>query len=80
MNPPFSKCDAWARKFMKHNNGVALLPVSKTKWFDELMAMPNQFQLLPSTLKFIHNGSNVPIRTACCLVALGNCIGKIKMG
>jgi hypothetical protein len=36
MNPPFSNPKPWVEKFLAHGNGVALLPMSKSKWFFEL--------------------------------------------
>ena len=32
MNPPFSKPSPWARKFIEHRHGVALVPHSKSAW------------------------------------------------
>ena len=36
MNPPFSGTDPWARKWIDHGNGVALLPCSRARWFSEI--------------------------------------------
>lgn len=36
MNPPYSAPTPWVRKFIDHGNGVALLPVTRGKWWDEL--------------------------------------------
>jgi phage N-6-adenine-methyltransferase len=36
MNPPFSKITPWVDKFIEHNDGVCLLPYSKSKWFNRL--------------------------------------------
>ena len=70
-NPPFDQCQYWMRKFMYHHNGVALVPVSKTKWFDELIKMDAKITILPSTLKFITpEGEHKSIRSPCCLVEL----------
>jgi phage N-6-adenine-methyltransferase len=32
MNPPYSKAKPWVEKFIQHGNGIALLPVSKSRW------------------------------------------------
>ena len=53
MNPPFSDATPWARKFMAHNNGVALMPVSRSKWLMEMWNMPElAVMLTPTDLKF----------------------------
>ena len=54
MNPPFSDATPWARKFMAHNNGVALMPVSRSKWLMEMWNMPElAVMLTPTDLKFV---------------------------
>lgn len=32
MNPPYSKPAPWVEKFLRHGNGIALLPFAKSKW------------------------------------------------
>jgi hypothetical protein len=54
MNPPFSNATPWARKFMAHGNGVALMPVSRAKWLVEIWNMPEiAVMLTPLDLNFI---------------------------
>jgi len=36
MNPPFSDCAPWVRRFVEHGNGVCLVQVSKSKHSDLL--------------------------------------------
>lgn len=36
MNPPYSKPAPWVDKFLDHANGIALLPMSKSKWLQKL--------------------------------------------
>lgn len=36
MNPPWSQSTPWVHRFIDHHRGVALLPVSKARWFDQL--------------------------------------------
>ena len=37
MNPPFSKPSPWVERFMNHNNGIALLPLSgNSRWWRKL--------------------------------------------
>ena len=52
MNPPFSKTHPWARKFIEHKNGVCLVPMSKSKWFDALWDSSDAVLSLPSSLRF----------------------------
>ena len=60
MNPPFSKCDPWARKFMEHANGIALTVVGKTKWCNQLFATAHGVHLLRSDLKFVQGTIFLP--------------------
>jgi hypothetical protein len=36
MNPPYSKPTPWVERFIEHNNGVALLPMTRARWFINL--------------------------------------------
>ena len=36
MNPPYSNPTPWAEKFAEHANGIALVPVTRGRWFDLL--------------------------------------------
>jgi len=38
MNPPYGNSSPWVTKFMKHRNGIALLPHSRSWWHTELWA------------------------------------------
>jgi len=68
-NPPFSTCKPWIEKFINHGQGVALCPVSKTRWFDKVVANNNiDIEILPSTLKFIKDGKECTVRSPCCLL------------
>lgn len=72
MNPPFKTCQLWVSRFMSHGKGVALLPVSKSLWFDKILMNPDAKVVhLPSNLLFdLPNGKQASIRTRCCLVFL----------
>ena len=68
-NPPFKEAAKWMKKFYAHGNGVALCPVSKTRWFDVFVRDPNvRIELLPSTLKFVVDGNEKSVRSMCCLI------------
>jgi hypothetical protein len=52
MNPPYSKPSPWVDKWLDHGNGIALLPMAKSKWFNRIMESDAKFILLPSNFKF----------------------------
>jgi hypothetical protein len=52
MNPPFSKSEPWVDKFLNHSDGIALLPMSKAKWFSRVWLNADGILLLPSNFKF----------------------------
>lgn len=52
MNPPFSKPSPWVDKFIEHNNGIALLVVSKSKWFAKIWELADAVVPTPRDLKF----------------------------
>ena len=73
MNPPFSEGTIWHQKFQKHNNGIALAPMSKAKWFYDYWTNP-QIQLLMPTphLKFRQqDGTDKGIFIPIVLIAAG---------
>lgn len=36
MNPPYSKTTPWIDKWIEHKNGIALVPITATRWFRKL--------------------------------------------
>ena len=73
MNPPFKGVKPWVEKFVEHNNGVALLGVSKSKWFQTLWNGPASIIWMPRDLKFIDpKGSDGSIWMPCVMIALGD--------
>lgn len=52
LNPPYSKPTPWVDKFIDHGNGVALLVVSKSKWFHKLWEAAHGICPTPRELKF----------------------------
>lgn len=36
MNPPYSEATPWARRFIEHRHGVALLPFAKSRWLVDM--------------------------------------------
>jgi hypothetical protein len=54
MNPPYSMPSAWVDKFIEHNNGICLLPFSRSKWFLKIWEKADCIIALPSNFKFMH--------------------------
>jgi hypothetical protein len=52
MNPPYSKPTPWIDKFINHGNGIALLPMAKSRWYNNLMNSHLSFVLLDCNIKF----------------------------
>lgn len=52
-NPPYSDVTPWMDKFMSHNNGLALVCVSKSRWFDTIWGIAEGAMPMKSNLKFI---------------------------
>jgi hypothetical protein len=73
MNPPYSKPSPWVNKWLEHTNGIALLPMAKSKWFNDLMQTNAKFVLLPSTFKFESpQGKQLSLMMGSTLWALGD--------
>ena len=71
-NPPYSKITPWALKMLNHGNGIALLPVGKSQWFDLLWKEADGILGLPSNLKFIKSDQSVAgIMTTTVLFSFG---------
>ena len=71
-NPPYSKITPWALKMLEHGNGIALLPVGKSQWFDLLWKESDGILALPSTLRFIKSDQTVAgIMTTTVLFSFG---------
>ena len=57
MNPPFSQSTVWVHKFMMHKNGIALLPIAKSRWFNEIWDDCDGVIPLTYKTKFTFEGS-----------------------
>ena len=72
MNPPFSDARVWAEKFTTNGNGIALLVVSRSKWFAELWDKADAIMATPADLKFDRpDGTTKAISFQTFLFALG---------
>jgi len=67
MNPPYSKPAPWVERWLEHGDGIALLPTSKSRWFDRLWSTDAGLVMLPADLTFV--GGKILMPTA--LVAIG---------
>ena len=60
MNPPFSHTNNWAIRFIEHANGICLVPMSQSKWFDKLWQTADAVVALPPNLKFVQGKIFMP--------------------
>ena len=73
MNPPFSRPRVWVDKFIENNNGIALLVVSRSKWFAKIWAIADAVMPLPFAFQFNRPNANpTHISFQCFLFALGD--------
>ena len=74
MNPPYSNVTPWVRKFMAHGNGMALVPIARSKWLMEMWNLPNAVMMPTYTdLKFeTPQGDAKTISYQTLLIAMGD--------
>ena len=81
MNPPFSKPQKWVQKFIDHGNGIALTPMAKSRWFNQLWEVAHGVIPLPSNMKFVQGGIFMPVMLSAfgdkCVDAIAN-IGRVR--
>lgn len=69
MNPPFSKPAPWINRWIEHGDGVAITPMSKSRWFNDMWADHTiAAAALPPTLKYVGG----PIFMPCMIWAIGD--------
>lgn len=71
MNPPYSQPAPWVERFTMHGNGICLVPVTKSKWFQALWESDGVFVLNQVRRKFIRFGKPQSILFATVFAALG---------
>ena len=72
MNPPFSKPAPFVEKFIQHGNGIALMVVSKSKWFNAIWNAADAITPTARNMKFERpDGSNKTISFQSFLFAMG---------
>ena len=69
MNPPFSGCKDWVRRFAEHGNGIALLPMARSNWLNTIWDSGNPLALLPKVGSFVFVGGTVSY--GCFLWGIG---------
>lgn len=82
MNPPFSKPSVWVEKWLDHQNGIALLPLSgNSKWWANLWASDCAVVMVPPNTGFINTqGEEQKIMYGISLWAIGETnITALKM-
>ena len=72
MNPPYSNPTPWVERFIKHKQGVALLPTSNGRWMTTLWNSDAAFGVLDYIKFYTPNGiAKGTMPTRCWLVAFG---------
>ena len=72
MNPPFSGPTPWVEKFIQNANGIALVPVSRSKWFNKLWECSDAILATPHNFRFERpDGGSQTISVQTLLFALG---------
>lgn len=56
MNPPYSKPTPWVEKWIEHGDGIALMVLTKSKWFESLWTNKNTSVIYLRQVKFIRPG------------------------
>ena len=69
MNPPFSRPTPWVDRWLDHANGLALLPMAKSRWCNRLWNNPDaKVLLLEPTMRYV--GGHIMLPSA--LWAIGD--------
>jgi hypothetical protein len=73
LNPPYSKPTPWIDKFIKHKNGIALVPCSQGRWWYKLWNQCDAVMPMPCNMKFVSPTGGVRmISFQTSLFAFGN--------
>ena len=73
MNPPFSKASQWARRFLEHGNGIALLPMAKSNWTGDVWNTATAIHVpIQGSMEFVNaDGGHGRISSGIWLVGMG---------
>lgn len=81
MNPPYSECTQWVRRFIEHRHGIALLPHAKSLWHPMLMEAAEGI-VTSKRFDFIGGSIMYPVWFAAfgneCVEALAN-LGPVRV-
>lgn len=78
MNPPYSQASLWIDKFINHNNGLALLHCSRSKWFSKIWSNADCVVAMPYNLAFDRpDGTKKQIAFQTFMFGMGNQAKKV---
>jgi hypothetical protein len=61
-NPPYSNVTPWAKRLIGHDNGIALVQMAKSAWFNLVWEHASGALVLPPNIKFVKgDGTSAPI-------------------
>jgi hypothetical protein len=84
MNPPYSNPTPWVEKFLDHGKGIALLPITRGRWWDKMWEASDAILPLPYNYKFDRPdgmpSKPIVFRTALYALGLSNAEALHSMG
>lgn len=82
MNPPYSRVTPWARRFIEHRNGIALISHAKSAWHPELWAAADAVAFPFRYFDFVGGSVSLPVWFAAfgeeCAEALSR-VGVVRI-
>jgi len=72
MNPPYSNAKPWVEKFIKHSNGIALLPFSKALWMIDIWNQSSAISPVYDVKFDLPNGNKQGIFMPVALFGMGD--------
>lgn len=74
MNPPYSEGKVWHKKFAAHGNGICLVPMAKSLWFQEMWnrSEVNLLVIKPNVKFVLPNGKTNQIFMPVILASMGS--------
>lgn len=82
MNPPYSEATAWVERFIRHANGIALVPQAKSAWHNRLWAAADGVAVPFQYFDFVGGSIMLPVWFAAfgdeCVDALHR-VGVVRL-